>query len=69
MSREHPDYRLNMELINDQYPEGATLTINEVMGVTRIRTVATVRKHFRKHIVCGKVSKAVVARFLCGESI
>ena len=69
MSREHPFYRLNLELINEQYPNGASLTIHEAMDVTRIKTTATLRKHFGGYIVSGKISKAVVARYLCGVAL
>ena len=66
MSREHPYYRLNLELINERYPDGASLTIHEAMDITRIKSIATLRKHFGPYIVGGKVSKAVIANYLCG---
>lgn len=66
MSRENTYYRLNLELINEMYPDGASLTIHEAMDVTKIRSINTLRKHFGKRIVCGTVSKAVVAKYLCG---
>lgn len=69
MSREHPYYRLNMELINERYPEGASLTIHEAMDITRIKSIATLRKKFGRYIVCGNISKAVIANYLCGVEI
>lgn len=64
MPREHIDYRANIELLNTMYPDHLMLSIQQVMQVMGYKSKTTARKNipFTK----GKVSKATLARIMCG---
>ena len=66
MSREKVDYRANLEILNRRFPDHDMLTAEEVMTVTGIRSLTTVRKHFGKQMVNRRLSKAALARYMCG---
>jgi hypothetical protein len=66
MAREKDGYRDNLEILNDRYPNHDMLSfleVKEVMGWTDTRTV---KKYLGKHIVCQRISKAALAKFMCG---
>jgi hypothetical protein len=42
------------------------LTINEIMQVTGYTSINTIRKHLGKSLVNRKISKAALARYMCG---
>lgn len=65
MPREHPDYRANIELLNLRFPDHDMLTIKEAMQVLGYGSPNTVKKYLP--FVHGKVSKAAVARYMCGK--
>lgn len=64
MAREKEDYRANLEILNDRYPNYDMLTIKDVMQVTGINSKTTARKHFK--FINGRISKAALARYMCG---
>ncbi len=64
MGREKEDFRANIEQLNIYYPDHEMLSIKEVMAVTGYRSKDTVKKHIR--FVNGRVSKAALARYMCG---
>lgn len=66
MSREHPDYRANLELLNMRYPDHDMLSVDEVMQVTGFKKRDTVLKHLGKSFVNRRLSKAALARYMCG---
>ena len=66
MAREHPDYRNNIELLNERFPDYDMLTIEEVMQVMNVKSRKTVLKHLGTSFVSNRISKARLARFMCG---
>lgn len=64
MAREKEDYRANIEQLNRRFPEHDMLTIREAMQVLGYGSPNTVKKYLP--FVNGKVSKAAVARYMCG---
>lgn len=66
MAREKEGYRENLEILNIRYPDHDMLTIYEVMQVTGIRTKDTVRKYLGQFYVNRRISKAALARYMCG---
>ena len=64
MSREKEDYRANLEILNTRYPDHDMLTIQEIMQVTGYRSVNSVKRNFQ--LVNRKISKAALARYMCG---
>lgn len=66
MAREKEFYRENLEILNMRYPDHDMLTIEEIMQVTGYTSITTVRKYFGKLMVNKRISKAVMARYMCG---
>lgn len=66
MSREKEGYRENLEILNNRYPDHDMLTIEELMQVTGYKSINTVRKYFGKILVNKRISKAALARWMCG---
>ena len=66
MGREKEGYRENLEMLNNRYPDHDMLSIEELMQVTGYSSKATVRKYFGKMLVNKKISKATLARYMCG---
>jgi hypothetical protein len=66
MAREKDGYRDNLAILNERYPEHDMLTIEQVMQVTGHKSRATVRKHFGSMLVNKRLSKAALARYMCG---
>lgn len=64
MAREKEDYRTNIEQLNRLFPDREMLTIRETMQVLGYSSPNTVKKYIR--FVNGKVSKAALARYMCG---
>ena len=64
MPREKEDYRANIEQVNRLFPEREMLTMREAMQVTGYRSVNSVKKYL--NFVNGKISKAALARYMCG---
>lgn len=65
MPREHVDYRNNIEQLNRRYPEKEMLTRPEVMQILGVSTYAGLNR-FGLPFIHGKVSKAALARVMCG---
>jgi hypothetical protein len=65
MAREHPEYRLNLELLNNRFPAYDMLNYKDVMEVTGM-SINTVKKHFRFNSA-NKLSKVSLARWMCGK--
>lgn len=66
MGREKEGYRENLELLEQRYPGRLLLTIEEVMEVTGYTSRTTVQKYLGKFFVNHRISKAILARYLCG---
>ena len=66
MAREKEFYRENLEILNTRYPDHDMLSIEELMQVTGYKSINTVRKYFGKVLVNRRISKAALARWMCG---
>lgn len=66
MAREKECYRENLEILNTRYPDHDMLSIEEIMQVTGYTSINTIRKHFGKMLVNRRLSKAALARYMCG---
>ena len=66
MAREKECYRENLEILNMRYPDHDMLSIEEVMAVIGITSRTTVDKYFRGKLVNKRLSKAALARYMCG---
>lgn len=66
MGREKEGYRDNLEILNNRFPDHDLLSIEEIMQVTGIRSMTTVRKYFGKMMANKRLSKAALARYMCG---
>lgn len=64
MPREHTDYRNNLAILNDRFPDHDMLTIEEAMLVWGCKSVNTIKKLIP--FVNRRVSKATLARLMCG---
>ncbi len=64
MPREKEDYRNNIEQLNRIFPEREMLTIRESMQILGYNSPNTVKKYL--NFVNGKISKAALARYMCG---
>ena len=65
MAREPENYRLNLELLNNRFPDHDMLTREEVMTVTGFKSINTVQKWFNFNKV-HRLSKVDLARWMCG---
>lgn len=65
MPREHPDYRNNLERLNELIPDRELLTPADVMKITGYKSIDTVKKYFP--FTNRRISKAAVARIMCGN--
>lgn len=66
MAREKEDYRANMELLNVRFPDYDMLSVQDTMKVTGFKKRDTVLKHLGHCFVNGRISKAALARYMCG---
>ena len=66
MSREKDGYRDNLEILNRRFPDHDMLTVEEVMTVLGYKSVASVRTHLGAKMVNRRLSKAALARYMCG---
>lgn len=66
MGREHPDYRANIEILNNRFPQHDMLTEEQAMEVTGYKTRSTLRKHLGLCFAGNRISKAAMARWMCG---
>lgn len=66
MAREKEGYRDNLELLNVRFPAHDMLTVQQIMEVTGFKTEKTVRKHLGKFFTPAGLSKATLARWMCG---
>ena len=66
MSREKEDYRANIEQLNRLVPEYEMLTLKDVMQVLGYTDPRPVKKYLGSSFVNGKLSKAALARYMCG---
>ena len=65
MPREHPDYRDNLELLNELFPGIAMLNLDQVRDATGWKDYRTIRKYLP--VVGERVSKIAVAKMMCGN--
>ena len=65
MAREKPGYRDNLEILNNRFPDHDMLTMQEVMQVTGF-SINVVKKYLGDCFVNRRLSKAVLARYMCG---
>ena len=66
MAREKEDYRANIEQLNRLFPEREMLTVRETMQILGYGSKNTVKKYLGASMVNGKISKAALARYMCG---
>ncbi len=66
MAREKEDYRENIAQLNRLFPEREMLTLQEMMQILGYGSKNTVKKYLGQKIVNGKISKAALARYMCG---
>lgn len=66
MAREMEDYRANMERLNELFPEYELLSVQDVSRVTGFRSVKTVKKYIPFNGPSNTISKAALARIMCG---
>lgn len=66
MAREKPDYRANLEILNTRFPDHDMLTYEETMVVTGYTSVNSVKKYLGTMFVNKRISKAALARYMCG---
>ena len=66
MAREKEDYRTNIEQLNRLFPTYEMLTMKEVMQVLGYSDPRPVKKVLGNSFVNGKLSKAALARYMCG---
>ena len=66
MAREKEDFRENIEQLNRLFPEREMLTLPEVMQILGYGSKNTVKKYLGAKIVNGRISKAAIARYMCG---
>lgn len=66
MAREKAFYRENLEILNNRYPDHDMLSVEEIMQVTGIKSLTTIRKVFGKMLVNRRLSKAALANYMCG---
>ena len=66
MAREKTDYRANLEILNARYPDHDMLSIEEIMQVTGFTSKTTIKKYFGAGMVGKRLSKAALARYMCG---
>ena len=65
---EHPDYRENIKLLNDRFPDHDMLTEEEAMAVTGYKSRNTFLKHMEGYYNRSKrkICKTTLARWMCG---
>ena len=66
MAREKECFRDNLELLNSRYPDHDMLSMDEAKQVLGWGDARTVRKYLGKLFVNGRISKAALARYMCG---
>lgn len=66
MAREKEGYRENIEQLNRLFPEYEMLTLKDVMQVLGYTDPRPVKKYLGSSFVNGKLSKAALARYMCG---
>lgn len=67
MAREREDYRPNMEILNVRFPDHDMLTEQQAMEVTGYKSRTTLRKHLGASFANHRISKAALARWMCGK--
>lgn len=66
MSRELQDYRRNLEILNARFPQHDMLTEAQAMEITGYKTRHTLRKYLGELFSGNRISKAAMARWMCG---
>ena len=66
MPKEKEDFRANIEQLNRLFPEYEMLTLKDVMQVLGYTDPRPVKKYLGSGFVNGKLSKAALARYMCG---
>lgn len=66
MAREKEDYRTNIEQLNRLFPDYEMLSLKEVMQVLNYSDPRPVKKFLGGNFVNGRLSKAALARYMCG---
>lgn len=66
MAREHPDYRANLEILNIRYPDHDMLSVDDALQVTGYKKRDTIMKYLGGSFVNNRISKAALARYMCG---
>lgn len=67
MARELQDYRDNLAILNDRYPNHDMLTEEQAMEVTGYKSRTTLRKYLGKSFnQAKKICKPALAKWMCG---
>lgn len=66
MAREKEDFRDNIAQLNRLFPDYEMLSLREVMQVLNYSDPRPVKKFLGSRFVNGKLSKAALARYMCG---
>ena len=66
MGRELINYRENIEILNNRFPQHDMLTEEQAMEVTGYKSRNTLRKYLGIYFVGNRISKAAMARWMCG---
>ena len=67
MGLEKRYYHLNLELLNNRYPDHDMLSVSEVLQATGYKDRRTLQKYLGTHIAGGRISKSAVAQFMSTE--
>ena len=66
MAREHPDYRDNLELLNQRFPDKDFFTVQEIQSYVGWKSKKTAYKYLQEYENSfGMILKTDFAKFLC----
>lgn len=65
MPREKPDYRANLERLNELYPDREMLNIKDILKIIGWKDQRTAKKYLPLTPL-RQISKAALARYMCG---
>lgn len=67
MGLEKRYYRLNLEMLNNRYPDHDMLSVSEALQATGYKDRRTLQRYLGAHIIGGRISKSAVAQFMSTE--
>ena len=66
MAREKEFFRDNLQRLNERFPDHDMLSFEEIKCVMGWTDTRTIKKYLGKYIICERISKAALARYMCG---